>query len=69
MIPIHKLPTYLIRLDGSGRIVEGYINSQLDLLHTYPYDGSKLPFTGGVFGRSNTDRAQVYINRSVKYII
>lgn len=69
MIPIHKLPTYLIRPDDSVHIVECYINSQLDFLHTYPYDGYQLPLAGGVFGRSNTDRAQVYVNRTVKYII
>lgn len=69
MTPIHKLPTYLLQLDGFVHIVECYTNSQLDFLHTYPYDGSQLPLAGGAFGRSHTDRAQVYANRTVKYII
>lgn len=69
MTPIHKLLTYLIRLDESVHIVEGYINSQLDLLHTYPYDGYQLPLAGGVFGRNNTDIVQVYVSDYVKYIL
>lgn len=69
MTPIYRLPMYLLRLDDSVHVVEGYINTQLDLLHTYPYGGSQYSPTGGVLGKSNTDRAQVYINRTVKYII
>lgn len=69
MTPIHKVPAYLTHLDGIILVMDTYANNQLDFLHTYPYDGSQLPLAGGVFGRSNTDRAQVYINRTVKYII